>query len=102
MKDTSIIDALKKEKRDLFKHEDVLLEEVRRVLVTDKFSEKNILNNLKTVVELGPGSKDALNKKTVPFISAGKMYPQGQSRLPSFLLTTMRFPFAASRGFTGR
>jgi uncharacterized SAM-dependent methyltransferase len=32
----------------------------------------NILNSLRTVVELGPGSKDALNKKTVPFLSACK------------------------------
>lgn len=30
----------------------------------------NILRDLKTVVELGPGSKDALNKKTAPFLSA--------------------------------
>lgn len=30
----------------------------------------NILNSLRTVVELGPGSKDALNKKTLPFLSA--------------------------------
>jgi uncharacterized SAM-dependent methyltransferase len=29
-----------------------------------------VLSSLKTVVELGPGSKDALNKKTVPFLSA--------------------------------
>lgn len=32
----------------------------------------NILSRLRTVIELGPGSKDALNKKTVPFLSACK------------------------------
>jgi uncharacterized SAM-dependent methyltransferase len=32
----------------------------------------NILGKLRTVIELGPGSKEALNKKTVPFLSACK------------------------------
>lgn len=30
----------------------------------------DILSKLRTVIELGPGSKDALNKKTIPFLSA--------------------------------
>lgn len=47
LKDISLINELTRQKSKLRKHEDVILDEVNRLLNANLLSEKNILNNLK-------------------------------------------------------
>lgn len=51
LKNIHIAEALALEKQKIFRQEDGLLEEAKRVLLAERFTEKNILNNLTSYIQ---------------------------------------------------